>query len=151
LLFGYLVAFGQNSSANAPEGLSRQFKHSANSAMVSIHQVKQNVARILESNLPTGYYDPQLSAKAYENVRAAETNATTHGDQQTAVLLSSYFTKVKSWVEKYKQQRQDMNATRTMGEDFLGDDPDWQAINTCEKELNSLLTSGTYSEIRSCH
>jgi hypothetical protein len=144
-------AFAVSQDLSTQDKLSRQFTQSATSAMVSIHQVKQNVARILESNLPSGYYDPQLSAKAYEDFRAAETNATTHGDQQTATLLSSYFTKVKSWVEKYKEQRKDMDATRTMGEDFLNDDPDWHAINTCEKELNSLLTSGSYSEIGSCH
>jgi len=143
------IAFGQDSSS--PDKLSRQFTHSATSAMVSIHQVKQSAARILESNLPSGYYDPRLSAKAYEDLRAAETNATTTGDHQTATLLNSYFTKVKSWLEKYKEQRKDMNATRTMGEDFLADDPDWHAINTCEKALNSVLTNGSYAEIRSCH
>jgi hypothetical protein len=149
-LLGYQFALGQDASTNAQDKLSRQFTQSATSAMVSLHQVKQNIATVLEKNLPGGYYDPNLAARAYENVRTAQTDATTNGDQQTATLLDAYFTKVKTWAEKYKAARQSMNATRTMGEDFLTDDPEWQAINTCEKALNTLLTQGVYHEIRSC-
>src|SRR4051794_5201858 len=98
----FSFAVGQQSSASEQHKLSRQFTQSATSTMVSLHNVKQNAARILERNLPSGYYDHQLSAQAYENLRAAETNASTQGDQQTAGLLNSYFTKVKSWLEKYK-------------------------------------------------
>ena len=146
---GMPLAFGQNSSA-ANEGLSKEFTQSAISAMVSIHQVKDNIATVVAKNLPNGYYDPSLAAQAYEKLRIAETSTSTYGDQQTATLLTSYFTKVKNWAEKYKADRQSLNATRTMSHDVLGQDSDWHSIDACEKALNRLLTDRTYIPVRSC-
>jgi hypothetical protein len=149
-LVGFRFAFAQESGANAEDKLSRQFTQSATSAMVSIHQVKQSIATVLTKNLPSGYYDPALGAQAYEKVRTAQVNAATNGDQQAATLLNSYFTKVKDWAEKHKSDRQSMNATQTMGQDWLSQDPAWQSIEACEKALNTVLIDRAYKNIPSC-
>jgi hypothetical protein len=147
---GFRFAFGQDSVANTEDKLSRQFTQSATSAMVSIHQVKQSISTILTKNLPSGYYDPALGAQAYEKVRTAQVDATTNGDQQAAILLNSYFTKLKDWAEKHKSDRQSMNATNTMGQDWLSQDSDWQTIEACEKALNTVLIDRVYKNIPSC-
>ena len=151
LSFGSLrSAVGQDSATNTDNKLSTQFTKAATSAMISIHQAKQHIATVVSQNLPSGAYNPDYATRAYEQVRNAQLEATTAGDQQTEALLNSYFLKVKEWAEKYKAARQSMNATRTMGEDFLTRDSDWQAIESCEKAFNTLLINRVYDDIRAC-
>ena len=141
---------GQDAAPGAGSMLSSQFTQSATSALVGIHQAKQNIATVLTKNLPNAYYNPDLAARAYEQVRTAQVGATTDGDKDAALLLNSYFMKVKNWADKYKEARRSMNATRTMGEDFLREDTDWQAIETCEKALNNVLIHRAYNDVPSC-
>jgi hypothetical protein len=136
--------------ADTTTKLSRQFTQSATTALVSIHRTKENIATVVSKNLPGGYYNPNLAAQAYEHLRTAQLSANSDGDQQAALLLSSYFTKVKTWAEGHKVDRQSLNASRTMGENAISQDPDWQAIDSCEKALNAMLISGQYSSISSC-
>jgi hypothetical protein len=144
------MSVGQQPNPRPQDQLTTQFTQNANSALVSIHKTKQNIAMVVTKNLPTFYYDPNLAANAYEQVRAADLSATSNGDRQTSTLLASYFAKVRGWAQKYKADRESMNATTTVGEDFLDNDPDWQAIETCEKALNALLVSRAYSDVSSC-
>jgi hypothetical protein len=140
----------QDVGANANDQLSGKFVQSATVALVSIRDVKQNIATVLSKNLPSGYYDPKLGTDAYEKVRLADVSATTNGDQQAAKLLDTYFAKVKTWAESYKTDRANMNANRTMGEDFLSDDSVYQAIQACEKAYNTMLVNRSYLEIAEC-
>jgi hypothetical protein len=43
-----------------------------------------------------------------------------------------------------------MNATNTMGENLLAQDPGWHAIESCEKALNAMLLNRVYNNIGSC-
>jgi len=137
-------------SPDSLDRLSTAFTQSATSALIAIYQSKQNIAAVVKRNLPSGYYNPDLAARAYDQVRQSEIAATTNGDQQAAILLNSYFMRVKAWADKYKAARQSMNATNTMGEDPLGQDSDWQAIESCEKALNTMLSKRVYNDIASC-
>jgi hypothetical protein len=145
-----LAAAWQPPAYDSQEKLSKEFVQPATSALIAIHTSKQNIADVVSKNLPNGFYDPNLAAKAYDQVRQSEIAAHTSGDQKAATLLNSYFTKVKAWADKYKEARQNMNATNTMGEDFLNQDSDWQAIQSCEKAFNTMLTSRAFHDIDSC-
>jgi hypothetical protein len=138
------------SSADLQDGLSKEFTQSATTAMIAIHQAKQNIANVVANNRPSGYYNPNLAAQAYDQVRQSQIVARTSGDQQAATLLNSYLTKVKTWAEQYKADRQSLNATNTIGENTLAQDSDWQAIESCEKAFNEMLIVRKYSDIRSC-
>jgi hypothetical protein len=138
------------SPSHNPNGLSAAFTKPATSALIAIHQAKQNIANVVSKNLPLGYYNPDLAAQAYDQVRQSQIAATTNGDQQAAALLGKYFTKVKTWGEQYKVARQDMDATNTMGENMLAQDSGWQAIESCEKAFNTMLVNRVYNEIASC-
>ena len=140
----------QTSPQDPQTGLSKEFLQPATSALISIHQAKQNIANVISKNLPIGYYDPSLAAQAYDQVRQSQIAATTNGDHQAATLLNSYFAKVKAWADQYKADRESMNASRTMGEDFLSDDTVWQAIQACEKGFNEMLASRAYKDIAEC-
>lgn len=140
----------QSPSSDSQEQLSAPFTKSATSALVAIHQAKQNIANVVSKNLPIGYYDPSLAARAYDQVRQSQIDASTNGDQQAAAQLNSYVTKVKTWAEQYKAARQSMNASRTMGENMLAQDAGWQAVESCEKGLNTMLVNRVYHEIASC-
>jgi hypothetical protein len=118
--------------------------------MVSIHSVKQNILNIVQNNLPSGYYDPKLATTAYDQMRQAQIAATTNGDQQAAALLGTYFQQVKSWADKYKEARKDMDATDTMNRNDITQDPQLQSLDACEKGLNSMLVSGVYTNVDSC-
>jgi hypothetical protein len=141
---------GQSSSSDSQDDLSAAFTKPATSALIAIHQAKQNIADVVAKNLSIGYYNPNLAAQAYDQVRQSQIAATTNGDQQAATLLNSYFTKVKTWAEQYKAARQSMNATKTMGENMLAQDPGWQAIESCEKGLNTMLMKRVYNNVPSC-
>jgi hypothetical protein len=141
----------QSSSSDSKPGLSKAFTQSATTALIAIHQSKQNIADVVTRNLPSGYYNPNLAAQAYDQVRRSQIAASTDDDQQAATLLNSYFTKVKTWAEQYKTARQSMNATNTMGgQDMLAQDSTWQAIESCEKAFNTMLINRVYNDIPSC-
>jgi hypothetical protein len=140
----------QSPSSDHQNGLSAAFTKPATSALIAIHQAKQNIANVVSKNLPLGYYNPDLAAQAYDQVRQSQMAATTNGDQQAAALLGKYFTKVKTWAEQYKVARQSLNATKTMGENMLAHDSGWQAIESCEKAFNTMLVNRVYHEIASC-
>jgi hypothetical protein len=144
------AATWQSQSVDSQEIMSREFLQSASSALVAIHQAKENIATLVSKNLPNSYYDPRLASHAYDQVRQSQIAATTHGDQQAATLLNSYFGKVKAWADQHKEDRQSLNATRTMGEDSLANDDDWQTIQACEKGLNQMLMSRSYTDVREC-
>lgn len=135
---------------NGEKTLSKQFTQSAITAMVSIHQAKESIATVVDQNLPDAYYNPNLASRATLDVRTAKIEATTNDDQQVAAMLDSYFVKVQNWGLKYKSARESMNATHTTGERFLANDSEWQAIEACEKGLNSVLTARNYSNVASC-
>lgn len=140
-----------DSSPDPSTLLSDEFRKPATSALIAIHQAKQNIAKVVTKNLPIGYYNPNLAAQAYDQVRQSQIAAQTDGDQQAATLLNSYFTKVRTWAEQYKAARQSMDATNTMaGPEMLADDSDWQAIESCEKAFNAMLDSRVYNAIASC-
>jgi hypothetical protein len=140
----------QAQNTDPQQKLSKGFMDSATSALVNIHSVKQNILNIVQNNLPSGYYDPKLAMSAYEQVRQAQIAATTNGDQQAAAQLGTYFQQVKSWAEKYKEARQDMDATDTMNRDDITEDPQLQSIDACEKGLNNMLISRVYTNVDSC-
>lgn len=141
----------QSTSSDNQSRLSAAFTGSATSALIAIHQAKQNIANVVTKNLPLGYYDPKLAAQAYDQVRQSQIAAKTNGDQQAATLLNSYFTKVRTWAEGYKAARQSMNATDTMGgSEMLAQDSDWQAIESCEKAFNTMLVNRIYTELSAC-
>jgi len=138
--------------ADSSQKLSKGFMDAGTQALASIHSVKQRVLTIVENNLPaaSGNFDPQLGTAAYEKVRQAQIAATTSGDQQSATLLGNYFKQVKAWADKYKEARQSMDATNTMNRSDITQDPQLQMLDACEKGLNSMLISGTYSSVDSC-
>ncbi len=140
----------QSPSPASPDNLSAGFTKSATTALIAIHQSKQNIANVVTRNLPIGYYRPDLAAQAYDQVRQSQLDAITSGDQQAATLLNSYFTKVKTWAEQYKAARQSMDATDTMGENMLAQDSGWQEIESCEKQFNKMLINRVYNGIGSC-
>jgi hypothetical protein len=140
----------QSPSSDHQNGLSAAFTRPATSALIAIHQTKQNIANVVSKNLPLGYYNPDLAAQAYDQVRQSQIAATTNGDQKAATLLGKYFTKVKTWAEQYKVARQSLDATNTMGENMLAQDSGWQAIESCEKAFNTMLVNRVYNEIASC-
>lgn len=140
----------QDANANSHDMLSRQFTKSATTAMVSIHELKESIANVISKNLPNGSYNPTLAARAYQGLRAAELDATSEGDNKTVPLLDFYFTKVRTWGNKYSTERRSLNATDTMGENVLDNDSDWIAIQACEKSLNSLLRDRKYNYIHLC-
>jgi hypothetical protein len=140
----------QVQDTDSQQRLSRGFAGAATSAMVSIHSVKQNILNIVQNNLPSGYYDPKLATTAYDQMRQAQIAATTNGDQQASALLGTYFQQVKSWADKYKEARKDMDATDTMNRNDITQDPQLQSLDACEKGLNSMLVSGVYTNVDSC-
>ena len=147
---GFAVQPQQGQDADPQQKLSRGFMDAATSALVSIHSVKQNILNIVQNNLPSGYYDPKLATTAYEQMRQAQIAATTHGDQEAGALLGTYFQQVKSWAEKYKDARQNMDATHTMNRDNIAEDSQLQSIDACEKGLNSMIVSRVYTNVGSC-
>lgn len=151
LVLSLNAAIATAQAQSEENGLSKQFTQSAITAMVSVHQVKESIATVVAKNLPGAYYNPHLGSQAELDVRTAQLQATTNADQQVATLLDSYFNKVRNWGLKYKSARESMNGTKTIDEKFLENDSEWQAIEACEKGLNTVLTARTYSNVPSCH
>jgi hypothetical protein len=52
----------RRSLADSIDRLSTAFTQSATSALIAIPQSRQNIATVVEGNLPTGYYNPDLAA-----------------------------------------------------------------------------------------
>jgi hypothetical protein len=145
-----LNVFCQADSADARQRLSREYAEQATSALASIHTWKGNMVDVIARHLPSGYYDRNLGVRAYESTSQSQIKAKTDGDHQAASLFDSYFKKVQAWGEKHKAARQTMDASGTMGENDVSDDPDLQTIDACEKALNAMLKKGVSGDAPSC-
>jgi hypothetical protein len=131
--------------------LSRDFVLSATGALARLHSVKQNMVEVNSSRMPGVEYNKDLAVQAYEKIREAQVNAKSSGDQSTADMLTSYAKRLQGWGEQYRSARESMDASKTMGEDEVRNDPDLQTMDECERGLAAALKRGSYTEeIRSC-
>jgi len=135
-----------NASGQSNDQLTRPFSKAAIAALADIHRWREMAMVDAQSGMLNANYGDVQRTAAYENLRRAQFNTKTLGDEQAGDLLRQHFANVKSWVDDLVQARSDM----AMDPAGLGQDPDLMKIDDCEKAINTMLGNGAYTGIDAC-
>lgn len=146
------MAGSSETSAPAKIGLSQEFTNAALGELAQMREWKGAIETMIAMQIPvTGTYLQDYHARAEEGLRFASVAATTPSDHSAYQLLQSGFNTLANWADSAVANRQALNATRTLGENVLKNDPVLEKISNCGKFLSSMLVSGNYSDSPSCH
>jgi hypothetical protein len=132
--------------------LSREFASSANLAVSDMREWKGAMAtmvaygRAVEGNWATEYRN-----RVTADVTQASVAAITDGDRNALGLLNSQFSNLSNWASAILSERQAMDGARTVDPSSLASDQTLQRITDCNRFLNSMLVSGTFSDDAVCH
>jgi hypothetical protein len=132
--------------------LSREFASAANFAVSDMREWKGALAtmvtygRAVEGNWATEYRN-----RVTADVTQASVAAITDGDRNALGLLNSQFSNLSNWASGILSERQAMNGARTVDPSSLASDQTLQRISDCDRFLNSMLVSGTFSDSAACH
>jgi hypothetical protein len=144
-----------NSGSTTPEPPPRLSKEFASAALVELAEMREWKAAIetmISLQVPASepwfqnYHD-----RAEESLRLAKVAASTGPDQTALQLLQNEFGNQAEWAGNAIATRQSLNATRTMNPNVLQNDPVLQKISNCGQSLSSMLVSGVFADIPSCH
>ncbi len=132
--------------------LSREFATAALGALAQMREWKAAVETMIRFQVPvTGQWLQDYRDRADEAVRLAKVAASTSPDQSAFQLLVAEFNTLSQWAGNAVEQRQSLNATRTLSPDVLQNDQTLQKISNCSQFLGSMLVSGTFSDNPACH
>jgi hypothetical protein len=135
-----------NASGQSNDQLTRPFFRAAIAALADIHRWREMAMVDAQSGMLNANYGDVQRTAAYEDLRRAQFNTKTLGDEQAGDLLRQHFANVKSWVDDLVQARSDM----AMDPAGLGQDPELMKIDDCEKGINAMLGNGAYTGIDAC-
>jgi hypothetical protein len=148
------------SSANAgvvaptvpPPGLSRNFASMAIAELAKMREWRGAVGTILAYGVPVvGTWPQDYHDRVDANLRQVGVAVATAADEESMQLLLNEFSNLTRWANDVVATRQSMNATKTIGENAMNNDPNLAKITNCSRFLSSMLVSGMFSDDQSCH
>ena len=139
-------------AAANPTGLSKNFASLAIAELAEMREWRGAVGAILTFGLPaTGSWPKDYHDHAEANLAQVEVAATTPADHEAMQLLQNEFSNVARWANDVVTTRQSLNATNTVRPDTMQSDPALAKISNCNRFLNSMLVSGSFTDDASCH
>jgi len=147
-----LPSANATSDPQAPVGhLSADFQRTAITALSEMREYKGVMEGVVQSGTPVGghwiqKYETQAQAAMAQTAAAASSES----DHRTLALLQNGWGQLQSWAHRIVAERKAMNATRSMSENALANDPALAKLTECGGALSQVVTSGTFSEPASC-
>jgi hypothetical protein len=137
----------------APTGrLSPEFQRAAINALTQAREYKGVVVGVLQMGAPvTGTWLQTDEGQAISAVAQAQIAASTDGDRNALVLLQNGFSQLQDWANGALAERKAMNATRSISENALQNDPALAKLANCGKSFGRMIASGTFADDQSCH
>ena len=139
----------QNAAAN--QRLSRDFAAAANYAVSDIREWKGVLsAMVIYGTAVNSGWGQEYRHRVQTDVTQASVSATTDADRNALQLLQNQFNNLSNWAGTLESERSDFNGARTVDPSSLNGDQTLQRITDCDRFLNSMLVSGSFSD-SACH
>jgi hypothetical protein len=141
----------------AASGFSPAFRRAAIEAMASIREWGGMLKVIVENGYPVGRAMAGNTIRAYEgraadSVALAGAAASKEDDHRAFELLTSEFTNIKSWADRFVDSRNSLNAAElSTSEDPLKNDEEAQKVLGCGQFLAQMFASGIFQDDATCH
>jgi len=141
-----------SSQTSANQRLSRDFAGAANAAVSDIREWKGVLTAMvtygmaINGNIAGQYHDRVLASVTDAGV-AAKTSA----DHDALGLLNNQFANISNWAQSITADRTSFNGARTVDPSSLSSDQALAHISDCDRFLNSMLVSGSFSDSAACH
>jgi len=141
-----------SSAADAPPRLSKEFAGAALVELAAMREWQGAIETMIRFQIQaTELWFKNYHDRAEENLRLAKVAASTPSDQQALQLLQNEFANLADWADNAVATRESLNATRTMDPNVLQNDRVLQKISNCAQSLSSMLVSGVFADVSSCH
>ena len=145
---------GENPTTSAQIGadrLSPEFQRAAVTALSQMREFKGVMEAVVQQGTPIGgpwiqkFETDSRAALAHTSVAVS-----TEGDHRALPLLQHAWGQLETWAHTIAAERKAMNATRSMNEDALANDPALAKLSECGGDLSQMVASGTFREIAAC-
>jgi hypothetical protein len=141
-------------AATPPPTTSNLSRNFATVAINTVSQMKEwtdAVATMVTYGLAADVTRAQHDHDQVETTLAqASVAASTSADRDALRLLNNQFSAVQSWAGTVAAERQALNGDKTMDPNALQNDPALAKITSCDRFLNSMLASGSFSDNAAC-
>jgi hypothetical protein len=132
-------------------GFSHHFMAGAIETIAAMREWSTTLVVAIRNSLPIGDSMAPYRGRAVDQLRLAQSSATTEADREAFNLLNVEFQKVDTWNNKLVAARNSMNsANLTMSENAIERDPEIQSLVRCGQFLGSMLASGALHDDGSC-
>jgi hypothetical protein len=140
--------------AQSAQGLSRDFARTAIAHLGDLREWRTAIAMTIRfgipENQPLEVWLRQYHSRAEESLRLAAVSAATPADKTAVELLQNEFNNMVQWDNNAAQDRQSFNGAKAVDPAALQNDPLLGKIAECARFLNSMISSGTFSDIGVC-
>jgi hypothetical protein len=146
-----------NSNSPAPpvtatNHLSPEFQRAAINALSQAREYKGIVVGVLQAGAPiTGTWLQNDEGQAAAAISQAQIAASTDGDRGAMALLQNGFSQLQTWANAAIADRKAMNATRSLSENALQNDPTLAKLAVCGRSFAKMIASGSFADEESCH
>jgi hypothetical protein len=148
------AAPAQSAQGLSAQGLSRDFAKTAIGHLADLREWRAAVAMTIRFGIPESQpleiWLRQYHSRAEESLRLAAVSATTPADKAALELLQNEFNNTVQWDNNAAQDRQSFNGAKAVDPNALQNDPLRARIIECDRFLNSMISSGTFSDIGLC-
>jgi hypothetical protein len=139
------------SAPEAPSHLSADFQRTAIAALSEMREYKGVLEGVVQQGTPvTGHWIQNYETEAQAALAQTAAAASTEGDHRVLPLLQNGWGQLQSWAHTIVAERKAMNATRSISENALANDPALTKVAECGGVLSQMVTSGTFTEVPSC-
>ena len=139
-------------SSSSAEHFSPGFQRAAINALSQAREYKGLVEGVLQVGAPiSGTWMRNAEGQAVAAVTQAQIAASTDADRSAFTFLNNGFSQLQSWANGAIADRKAMNATRSISENALQNDPALAKLSRCGRFFNEMIASGTFADDQSCH
>jgi hypothetical protein len=136
----------------ATNHLSHEFQRAAINALSAAREYRGVVVGVLQAGAPiTGTWLQNDEGQAVAAVTQAQIAASTDGDLNAFALLQKGFAQLQTWANAAIADRKAMNATRSLSENALQNDPTLAKLALCGRSFAQMIASGTFADEEACH
>lgn len=147
-----ILASSVASPAQSPSGLSRQFRRDGVESVNAIEEWRNILTYAIRNGYPVaGDWVSTYDEKAAEALRLASVSAANDSDRATLDLLSNQYNNVERWSDNLVAARTSLDAELAIAPDEIYNDPLFQQISQCQRELSEVLVNGSFRNAPVCH
>jgi hypothetical protein len=141
-------------NAQAAQGFSQEFARNAIGLLGDLREWRNPVATAIRFGVSEGpsleQWMQQYRDQADKSLHITAVSASTPADKSALQLLQNEFSRMAEWDNAATQDRRSFNGAKAVDPNSLANDPLLAKITECDRFLNRMISSGTFSDNGSC-